>query len=342
MKGRLIALDHWDGREAAALMVDGRLEDLLVDPLDAPRLGAIFMAKLERPLKGQGGAIVSWPGGSGFLRRAKGLSAGEMCLVQVSGFAEPGKAPPVSDKLLFKSRYAIITPGARGLNISRAIRDDDRRDALQGLAHEGMAAAPDGHGLILRSAASAASDEDILEDISAMRDAAEAVLSEKLPVGLVTQGDGPHLHAWREWSETAEVDASDGSFEAHGILDEIEPLFSARVALGAHNMAVEPTRALVAVDVDTGADVSPAAALKANLAALKELPRQLRLRGLAGQITIDLAPVAKRDRRQIEAAARAALRVDPVETELIGWTPLGHLELKRKRERTPLSTQARP
>jgi hypothetical protein len=43
MKGRLIALDHIHDTEAAALMVDGRLEDLFLDP-DGPRPGAIYRA----------------------------------------------------------------------------------------------------------------------------------------------------------------------------------------------------------------------------------------------------------------------------------------------------------
>ena len=102
-------------------------------------------------------------------------------------------------------------------------------------------------------------------------------------------------------------------------------------------MYVEPTRALVAVDVNTGGDTSPAAGLKANLAAARELPRQLRLRGLGGQITLDLAPMAKKDRRGFETALRAAFRKDGVETALVGWTPLGHYELQRKRDRVALS-----
>ena len=57
---------------------------------------------------------------------------------------------------------------------------------------------------------------------------------------------------------------------------------------------------LVAVDVNTGADTSPAAALKANIAAAKALPRALRLRGLGGQVVVDFAPLSKKDRRQIE------------------------------------------
>ncbi|MGA0924636.1 MAG: ribonuclease G, partial [Lutimaribacter sp.] len=43
MKGRQIVLDHINGHEAAALLVDGRLEDLLIDS-DVPRVGAIYRA----------------------------------------------------------------------------------------------------------------------------------------------------------------------------------------------------------------------------------------------------------------------------------------------------------
>jgi Rne/Rng family ribonuclease len=100
---------------------------------------------------------------------------------------------------------------------------------------------------------------------------------------------------------------------------------------------IEPTRALVAIDVNTGGDTSPAAGLKANLALVRELPRQLRCRGLGGQITIDFAPCSRKDRRYLEQQLKAALRADPVETALAGWTPLGHFELQRKRERLPLA-----
>ena len=88
--------------------------------------------------------------------------------------------------------------------------------------------------------------------------------------------------------------------------------------------------------MNTGGDFSPAAGLKANLAAARTLPRQLRLRGLGGQIVLDLAPMAKKDRKQFETTLRSAFRADTVETSLVGWTPLGHFELQRKRERLAL------
>ncbi len=335
MKGRQIILDHIGEREAAALMVDGRLDDLLIDT-ETPRPGTIYRAVAERPLKGQGGLIVATPDGPGFLRQVRGISPGQSLLVQVTGHAEPGKALPVTQKILFKSRFAIVTPGAPGLNISRAIRDDDRRDTLMVIAREEMA--DSAFGLILRSACLTGEDDEIGEDIATMAALAERVLgdAEGAPEMLL-EGDGPHGLAWRDWSEPADVVTEPGGFEACGVLDALEALRTPQAPLpGGGSLFIEPTRALVAVDVNTGADTSLAAGLKANLACTRELPRQLRLRGLGGQIVIDLAPMPKKDRRVFEAALRKGLRDDGIDTVLAGYTPLGHYELQRKRARQPL------
>lgn len=337
MKGRQIALDHLNGREVAALVVDGRLSDLLIDS-ELPRPGTIYRAIADRPVKGQGGMFVKTPDGAGFLRQVKGLSPGQPILVQVTGHAEPGKAIPVTARLLFKSRYAIVTPEAPGLNISRAIRDEDLRDTLLGIAHAAMEEGDT--GLILRSACAEADAEEIAGDIHAMQDLARAVLSDRDGDGAetLTEGDGPHGLAWRDWVEPADVITDPGCIESLGILDQIADLAMPDVALpGGGSLCIEPTRALIAVDVNSGADTSPAAGLKANTAAARELPRQLRLRGLGGQITLDLAPMPKKDRKAFEQVLRTAFRADQVETVLVGWTPLGHFELQRKRDRIPLS-----
>ena len=336
MKGRQIILDHINGREAAALIVDGRLEDLLIDA-DGPRPGAIYRAVADRPVKGQGGLFLRTPDGMAFLRQVKGIAPGETMLVQVTGHAEEGKALPVTQKVLFKSRYAIVTPEAPGLNISRSIKDDDLRDTILGIAHEVMGESP--MGLILRSSCAVADPDEIAEDIAAMADLATAVLSDtEGEAECLTEGDGPHVLAWRDWVEPAEVVTAEGSFESHGVLEMIAGLRDPRVTLGGGAFAfVEPTRALVAVDVNTGSDTSPAAALKANIALGRDLPRQLRLRGLGGQITLDLAPMPKKDRRAFEMAIKAAFRSDSIETVLASWTPLGHYELQRQRARVPLA-----
>lgn len=336
MKGRSIILDRLGEAEAAALMVDGKLDDLLIDN-DAPRPGTIYRAIADRPVKGQGGMFLKTPDGSAFLRQIKGLAPGQPILVQITGYAEPGKALPVTAKLLFKSRYAIVTPDAPGLNISRSIKKEDERDRLLEIAHDVASEAP--HGLILRSSCAGADSDEIAEDISAMLDLADKVLGDDATdMEVLSEGDGPHILAWRDWTDPAEVVTEEGGFETHGVLDALETARAASVGLGGGAMMyVEPTRALIAVDVNTGNDASLAAGVKANMACARLLPRALRVRGLGGQITLDLAPMPKKDRRTFESALRSAFRADMVETTLVGWTPLGHYELQRKRARAPLN-----
>jgi ribonuclease G len=340
MIGRVVVLDSLGDQAAAALVVDGQLEELLIDPAnDTPLPGAIYRAVADRPMKGQGGMFVKLPGGSGFLRQTDGIAPGQRVIVQVTGPAEPGKALPVTTRLLFKSRLAIVTPGAPGLNISRRIKDEALRAELEALAAEGMDGAAEDLGLILRSAAALAEGDEIAEDITAMRDLAQAVLAD-LTGGpeLLVEGAGAHETAWRDWADPAPDEVVEAGFEAQGVHEMIAALRTPRVDLvGGGNMLIETTRALVAVDVNTGPDTSPAASLKVNIAAARDLPRQLRLRGLGGQIVVDFAPMPKKDRNILDQVIRAAFKTEAAETNLAGWTNLGLFEMTRKRDRLPLT-----
>ncbi len=341
MKGRVVAIDRIAGRGAAALVVDGRLEDLLIDPPeDVPGPGAILRAVVERPMKGQGGVFVKLPEGKGFLKQVNGLSPGQAVIVQVTGSAEPGKALPVSTRVLFRSRHCIVTPGAPGLNIARGIKDDDIRAELGEIAAEVMAGADETLGLIVRSAAAHAAPDEVAEDIADTRALAEVVLADATggPELLVDAPDAA-LQAWRDWAEPApdEVMEGDGAFRDLGVEEMIDAILAPAVDLpGGGSMVIEPTRALIAVDVNTGADTSPAASLKANIAAARDLPRQLRLRGLGGQVVVDFAPMSKKDRATLDQVLKAAFRHEAAETSLAGWTPLGNYELQRRRDRPPL------
>lgn len=338
MKGRQILIDEINGFEAAALMVDGKLEDFLLDrSCDAPRPGAIYRAIADRPLKGMHGVMLKLGNGqSGFLKESKGIQPGARLTVQVNTFAEGTKAPPVSTRLLFKSRYVIVTPGAPGINVARSIRDEEERVRLLEIADEAAAS----HGLILRSSCAGQPEEDIIADIQRMLHICSEVLADEAPEPqLLLDAPNAGNTAWNEWTTPKPDDfiEEDGCFESHDIWQHIDALKSPKVPLdGGAYMYVEPTHALVAVDINTGADFSPAAALKANISACRALPRALRLRGLGGQITVDFAPLAKKDRRQIEQIIKAAFKKDSVDTMILGWTPLGHLELQRKRARLPL------
>lgn len=340
MIGRVVHLDRIGGQAAAALVVDGRLEELLIDPADdAPLPGAIYRAVADRPMKGIGGMFVKLLESQGFLRQTTGIAPGQRLIVQVTGPAEDGKAIPVTTRLLFKSRLAIVTPGAPGLNISRRIRDEALRAELEALAAEAMAGASEDTGLILRSACLYADPEEIAEDIAAMRDLAQAVTAD-LDGGpeLLVEGAGAHETAWRDWADPPPDEVAEKSFVDHGVMDLIEALRDPVVPLpGGGHMVIEATRALVAVDVNTGPDTSPAAGLKASIAAARDLPRQLRLRGLGGQVIIDFAPFPKKDRGTLDQVLRTAFKGDGAEANLAGWTTLGLYELTRRRDRLPLA-----
>lgn len=343
MIGRVVHLDRIGDQAAAALVVDGRLEELLIDPSDdAPLPGAIYRAVADRPMKGIGGMFVKLPESQGFLRQTDGIAPGQRLIVQVTGPAEDGKAVPVTTRLLFKSRLAIVTPGAPGLNISRRIRDEALRAELAALAAETMPA--EDAGLILRSACLHADPDEIAEDIAAMRDLAAAVTAD-LDGGpeLLVEGAGAHETAWRDWADPPPDEVAEESFADHGVIDLIAALRDPVVPLpGGGHMVIEPTRALVSVDVNTGPETSPAAGLKASIAAARDLPRQLRLRGLGGQVVIDFAPFPKKDRGTLDQVLRTAFKGDGAEANLAGWTTLGLYELTRRRDRLPLASLIGP
>lgn len=353
MKGRQILVEPLPaGGHAAALMVDGRLEDLLIDPAPSdptPRPEAIYRALPARPMKGMGGVMVDLGAGrTGFLRGPKLPAPGRAILVQVQGWAEPGKAQPVSPRPILKARLAILTPGAPGINVARTLKDSDRRAALEALGTAAMAGADPSLGLILRTAAIEAGDAEVIATVSALvADWTRLAASSDGP-GLVHPAPAAREEALREWYEPGDpVREAPTALADAGIWEEVDALRRPEVSLGGGTtggtasggfMAIEPTRALVAVDVNTGRDTSPAAGLKANLAAAAELPRQLRLRGLGGQVVVDFAPMPRAERPRVERALTQALRNDGIDTNLAGWTPLGHLELQRKRARRPLAS----
>ncbi|AUH64154.1 ribonuclease E/G [Paracoccus zhejiangensis] len=350
MKGRQIVLGELFGAEAAALVVDGQLTDLIADAsLLTPLVpGAICRAVVDRLVKGQGGVFLRLPDGArGYLRDRSGLSEGQRVLVQVSGVAEEGKAIPVTSRLLFRGRFGILTPGKPGVNVSRSIKDEDTRAALTALGEGLVADAPglgEDCGLILRSAAGLVDDAEIRDELAPLVELAASILleTEGAPE-LLLDAPGPHMAAWVDWAEPApdQVDEGEDAFDTLGVTEMVDALLSPEIALtGGGSALLQPTRALLAIDVNTGSDTSPAAGLKANIALARDLPRQLRLRGLGGQVVVDFAPMPKRDRATLEQVLRSAFKFESAETVLIGWTKMGLFEISRKRDRAQLAALA--
>lgn len=111
-------------------------------------------------------------------------------------------------------------------------------------------------------------------------------------------------------------------------------------------LSIEPTSALVAIDVDAGGrsgSTDPERfALDLNIAAAKEAARQVRLRNLGGLIAIDFVSMrAKSHRKQLENAVRQAFADDPWSVQFGGLSRFGVFDLARSQLRRPLHEQLR-
>ncbi|MEM9957071.1 MAG: ribonuclease E/G [Pseudomonadota bacterium] len=360
MKGSTLVFGrHADsGAPIAALTVDGRLENLAVDPPNAPkaRAGAVFVGRVSRSLS-QGGAFLDLGAGEiGFLVDphvdARDLAEGDAVLAQVLNPAEDGKAARLSLSVQIKDRLLVFTPMRSGVNASRQIGDQALRRELT----EALAPFQDEGGFILRTAAARATRDEIVAAaerlVAEWREAArvtDPALVRPAPHALeiaatdwprpdivVTDADASTRDLVLADARHRPVDPGQYALEELGVAEALEELFASECALPHGWMALQRTEALIAIDVNAG-DAS--SRLPANLAAAREIPRQLRLRGWGGMVLIDFAGRDAAHRERLEAALRQSAARDGV--KIAGWGPLGLLEATRRRSALPIETVLR-
>ncbi len=289
-----------------------------------------------------------WPG------RDEALTEGRTVLAMIDRPARAEKGPRLTGRIRLSTPRLIFSPFRSGISASRRLAAADAKR----LSAWAAAGAIPGEGWVVRGAATGFAETALIRDrdllrrrwneISAAAEGAPACLS-------------PAPDPFAEWlaelaAEVASVAVSGGALSqaARGILVERAPVLASLsdcfaeaggedalaaaaaplVALpGGGRLILEPTRAFLAADVDTGGDASADAAIRTNDQAVDALMRELRLRNVGGQIVVDPVPESRRGptdaqrKRLLERARRAA---DP-RTEYLGWSGLGHLELIRSR-----------
>src|SRR5262249_54891671 len=131
-------------------------------------------------------------------------------------------------------------------------------------------------------------------------------------------------------------------FDAYDIEPQIEKTFERKVWLkkGGY-LVIDPTEALVAIDVDTGRFTGKKnqqeAMFRPNLGVSGESPRQLRLRDMGGIIIIDFIDMEEEgNKRAVLDELRRELRKDRARTKAFAVSELGIVEMTRQRERTSL------
>ena len=111
-------------------------------------------------------------------------------------------------------------------------------------------------------------------------------------------------------------------------------------------LVIQPTEALTVIDVNSGKATSRSdseeGAMKVNLEAAREAARQIRLRNLSGIIVIDFINLKEEENtRKLLQEFRYFLAKDPIQTTLVDMTPLGLVEVTRKKVRRPLYEEER-
>lgn len=107
-------------------------------------------------------------------------------------------------------------------------------------------------------------------------------------------------------------------------------------------LVIEPTEAMVVIDVNSGKTESKGKNsrdyyLKVNLEAAKEVARQLRIRNYSGMIMVDFINMASdEDNRMLLDYLEGCLRKDKIPTRLVDMTKLGVVEITRKKVNKPL------
>jgi ribonuclease G len=102
-------------------------------------------------------------------------------------------------------------------------------------------------------------------------------------------------------------------------------------------LIIDQTEALVAIDVNSGKFGGKTEGLsdtivQTNLEAVNEIARQLRLRDMGGILVLDLIDMNNAtDRRKVEVALEAAFKTDKNRCKVSHISPLGLIEMTRKR-----------
>ena len=303
------------------------------------------------------------------------VSEGDEILVQVVKDPLGTKGARLTTYITLPSRYLVYMPQSQGVGVSARIEDEAERERLRSAVQAGVDASENA-GYIVRTAAEDAPPGALLADMQYLRKLWQFVRHKGLRTdpGNLVHADLPlHLrvlrdllrpdvdrvlidqaNAHREMLEFAATFMPEAMsrlepygearplFELHHVEEEIQKALDRKVSLKSGGyVIIDQTEAMTTVDVNTGAFVGhrnlEETIFRTNLEAAVTIARQLRLRNLGGIIIIDFIDMEEPEhRRQVIQALEKALSDDHVKTNISSVSPLGLVEMTRKRTRESL------
>jgi ribonuclease G len=303
------------------------------------------------------------------------LNPGDDVLVQVIKDPMGTKGARLTTFIALPSRYLVYLPRGADIGVSARIEDEAERRRLKGVLGELAGAAAPG-GYIVRTAAQGVTAESLREDMAylarlwdhvrsrAAQVEPGSVVHEDLPLSLrvlrdeLARGvsrvlvDSVHEHAAMLAFAAAFVPGAAPLielyggprpiFDLNGVEEEVSRALDRKVPLksGGH-LVFDQTESMTTIDVNTGAYVGhrnlEETIFRTNLEATLAIARQLRLRNLGGIIIIDFIDMRDEPhRRAVLAALERALSGARAQTHIVSLSPLGLVEMTRKRTRESL------
>src|SRR5512135_457026 len=301
------------------------------------------------------------------------LQEGQEILVQVSKEPISTKGARVTTYISIPGRYLVMMPGVNHIGVSRRIENVDERKRLREIV--GRPRKPN-TGYIVRTASQGRSKEEFTADIEFLarlwenimkkreRTSAPALLHNELDLVFrvirdvfTSDVDRMVIDTDDEFQRVKEFmdsyipglgrrvkpfDGDDQIFEHYGVEIEISRALGRKVWLKSGGyIIIDQTEALTTIDVNTGRYVGKRSLedtiLKTNLEAVREIGYQLRLRNIGGIIILDFIDMEhENNRRKVYQALQEALSHDRAKTTISHISPLGLIEMTRKRVRESL------
>jgi ribonuclease G len=302
------------------------------------------------------------------------VQRGQKLLVQVTKEAISTKGPRVTTQISLPGRFLVHMPQSDHVGVSRKIDDREERSRLRKMAKENLP--KDSGGLIIRTAGEELTPElfkrelkTLLGNWKQIQKKAKSVTAPALVhrEADLTRGiirdiftnkvdsltvDSPAIHGEiKRYLDGIDPDLMQRVqlydeplplFDKYGIEETIREAFQRRVDLPSGGyLIIEPTEALVSVDVNTGRYTGKKdpekTILRTNLDAAREVARQLRLRDIGGIIVVDFIDMdTKSNQDRVLQELRTYLNRDRARTRAFAVSELGLIEMTRQRVRPSL------
>ena len=303
---------------------------------------------------------------------------GDEVLVQVIKEGIGTKGPTLSTYISIPGRYLVLMPALGRVGVSRKIEDEDERRRLKDILTD--LNPPKGVGFIVRTAGAGRSRRELSRDLAYLlrlwKVLVKRVANESAPVDIYEESDiiirtirdivttdidsiyVDRKSAYERAKEFLKLvmprqveklkmyEGKDPIFHRFKLEDDIALINSREVPLpDGGSIVIDQTEALVAIDVNSGSfrvdDSAEETAFQLNVAAAKEISRQLRLRDLGGVIVNDFIDMRReRHRRGLERVLRDATKRDRARTKILRTSPFGLIEMTRQRVRPSLKRTA--